>query len=107
MSSATRVIGHSPSRGSMSLRYFRRLMSSRRQVSTIERVHDLYALNWDLELRQRVGRGVLTAPTPGGLGTARPTLLLMERPTKSGVPNAGLQESKVVLWFGIDFSASF
>ena len=30
------------------------------------------------EPRQRVGRGVLTAPRPGGLRTARPTLRFMD-----------------------------
>src|SRR5947207_5575125 len=38
----------------------------------------LAAVHWDHEPRQLVGRGVLTAPRPGGLGTARPTLRFME-----------------------------
>ncbi|SRR6266498_868977 len=36
------------------------------------------AVHWDHEPRQLVGRGVLTAPRLGGLGTARPTLWFME-----------------------------
>ncbi len=36
-------------------------------------------MHWDHEPRQLVGRGVLTAPRLGGLGTARPTLRFMER----------------------------
>src|SRR5204862_24325 len=38
----------------------------------------LPTVHWDLEPRQLVGRGVLTAPRLGGLGTARPTLRFME-----------------------------
>ena len=34
--------------------------------------------HWDHEPCQRVGRGVFTAPRPGGPGTARPTLRFME-----------------------------
>src|SRR5437762_3555834 len=33
----------------------------------------MFAVHWDHETRQLVGRGVLTAPRLGGLGTARPT----------------------------------
>src|SRR5204862_7332610 len=40
----------------------------------------LPTVHWDLEPRQLVGRGVLTAPRLGGLGTARPTLRFMESP---------------------------
>src|SRR2546421_2631989 len=36
-----------------------------------------FRMHWDHEPRQRVGCGVLTAPRPGGLGTARPTLRFM------------------------------
>src|SRR6266542_5809902 len=39
----------------------------------------LFRMHWDHEPRQLVGRGVLTAPRLGGLGTARPTLRFMER----------------------------
>ena len=35
-------------------------------------------VSWGHERRQRVGRGVLTAPRLGGLGTARPTLRFKE-----------------------------
>src|SRR6266542_2486104 len=38
----------------------------------------LFRMHWDHEPRQLVGRGVLTAPRLGGLGTARPTLRFME-----------------------------
>src|SRR5438046_10631406 len=38
----------------------------------------LLRMHWGHEPRQLVGRGVLTAPRPGGLGTARPTLRFME-----------------------------
>src|SRR5204862_6140285 len=40
----------------------------------------LPTVHWDLEPRQLVGRGVLSAPRLGGLGTARPTLRFMESP---------------------------
>src|SRR5436190_18729022 len=46
----------------------------------MESLLGLAAVHWDHEPRQRVGRGVLTAPRPGGLGTARPTLWFMESP---------------------------
>ena len=36
-------------------------------------------VSWGHEPRQLVGRGVLTAPRPGGLRTDRPTLRFMER----------------------------
>jgi len=39
-----------------------------------------FRMHWDHEPHQLVGRGVLTAPRLGGLGTARPTLWFMESP---------------------------
>src|SRR5438093_7249535 len=41
----------------------------------------VFRMHWDHEPRQLVGRGVLTAPRLGGLGTARPTLRFMESRT--------------------------
>src|SRR6266536_3979031 len=46
----------------------------------MESPHDFCAVHWDHEPRQLVGRGVLTAPRLGVLGTARPTLRFMESP---------------------------
>ena len=46
----------------------------------VESPHDFCAVHWDHEPRQLVGRGVLTAPRLGVLGTARPTLWFMESP---------------------------
>ena len=45
----------------------------------VESSLSFFRMRWDHEPPQRVGRGVLTAPRPGGLGTARPTLGFMER----------------------------
>src|SRR5436190_19538588 len=39
----------------------------------------LATAHWDHEPCQLVGRGVLTAPQPGGLRTARPTVRFMQR----------------------------
>src|SRR5216117_1875438 len=46
----------------------------------MESPHGFDVVHWDHEPRQLVGRGVLTAPRLGGLGTARPTLRFMESP---------------------------
>src|SRR2546425_9855689 len=51
----------------------------------MESPHDFDAVQWDHEPRQLVGRGVLTAPRPGGgLGTARPTSRFMESAGEKG-----------------------
>ncbi len=44
----------------------------------MESLLGLEVVQWDHEPRHLVGRGVLTAPRLGGLGTARPTLRFME-----------------------------
>src|SRR6266536_3327601 len=49
---------------------------------------DYFRMHWDHEPRQLVGRGVLTAPRLGGLGTARPTLWFMERESLLGLDAA-------------------
>src|SRR5438034_1250854 len=48
------------------------------QPGFMESPLSFFRMHWDHEPRQLVGRGVLTAPRLGGLGTARPTLWFME-----------------------------
>src|SRR5438552_16373238 len=48
----------------------------------------VFRMHWDHEPDQLVGRGVLTAPRLGGLGTARPTLRFMES-TGAGAAKSG------------------
>src|SRR5256885_10093514 len=52
----------------------------RRKSPLMESPLSFFRMHWDHEPRQLVGRGVLTAPRLGGLGTARPTLRFMEIP---------------------------